>query len=246
MPPVIVLISADLEWQAVQSRFPDAALQKSPYGEWFYTKLLPAGSPDQVAGLKATSAAAPPLIFFQGGWGKVAAAGSTQYAIDRWSPDLLINLGTCGGFEGMIARGEIVLVEKTIIYDIYEQMGDLAEHIAHYTTQIDLSWLNEPLPLPVRRTVMVSADRDLVSSEIPALHKQNGAMTGDWESGAIAWTAARNGRRILILRGVTDLVGASGGEAYGNLAFFSENARTVMHQLIDSLPAWLAAAAPYH
>ncbi|RPI83169.1 MAG: hypothetical protein EHM41_16570 [Chloroflexi bacterium] len=45
--------------------------------------------------------------------GKISAAASTQYIIDRWNPDLLINLGTCGGFEGCIERGAVVLVEKT-------------------------------------------------------------------------------------------------------------------------------------
>jgi nucleoside phosphorylase len=42
------------------------------------------------------------LAFLHGGWGKVAAAGSTQYAIDRWAPARLINLGTCGGFKGVL------------------------------------------------------------------------------------------------------------------------------------------------
>jgi hypothetical protein len=44
------------------------------------------------------------------------------------------------------------------------------------------------------------------------------------------------------LRGVTDLVGASGGEAYGNYHVFDENARTIMGQLVKALPAWLAKA----
>ena len=39
-------------------------------------------------------------------------------------------------------------------------------------------------------------------------------MALDWESGAIAWVAARNQTRCLILRGVTDLVGEAGDEAY--------------------------------
>jgi adenosylhomocysteine nucleosidase len=242
MSLTIVLVSADVEWSAVRARFPTAELQRSPYGEWFYAGIQPSGREPQVAGLMTTAAAQATMIFFQGGWGKIAAAGSTQYAIDRWSPELLINLGTCGGFEGAIERDEIVLVDRTIVYDIYEQMGDPVEHIAHYTTSIDLSWLDGPLILPVRQTGLISGDRDLVESELPALQAQYGALAGDWESGAIAWVAARNHTRVLILRGVTDLVGVSGGEAYGNLAFFAENARKLMDRLIDSLPGWLALA----
>jgi adenosylhomocysteine nucleosidase len=73
------------------------------------------------------------------------------------------------------------------------------------------------------------------------LREHFGAAAGDWESGAIAYVAARNGVRCLILRGVTDLVGADGGEAYdGSVTFFRAQARIVMTRLLDALPAWLA------
>ena len=57
-----------------------------------------------------------------GGWGKVAAAASAEYAVARWHPRYLVNLGTCGGITGRIDRFAIVLVNRTIIYDIYEAM----------------------------------------------------------------------------------------------------------------------------
>jgi adenosylhomocysteine nucleosidase len=113
---VVVLISAGAEWRAVLRLYPQASVQYSPYGAWFLTTI-----------------AGELLIFLHGGWGKIAAAGSTQYAIDRWQPDLLVNLGTCGGFDGEIERGEIILVERSLVYDIVEQMGDAQQAIDHYT-----------------------------------------------------------------------------------------------------------------
>ena len=231
----IVLISADAEWKATRSYFPDNKLINSPYGEWFRHIFTAAGI------LRKT------VIFFHGGWGKVASAGSTQYVINRWHPKMLINLGTCGGFKGMVKRGEVILVERTVIYDIYEQMGDPEEHIRHYTTDLDNSWISEPLPLKVRRTVLVSGDRDLFYKDLPELNSQYGAIAGDWESGAIAWVAARNQAQCLILRGVTDLVGEQGGEAYnGGLAFFYQNTTTIMKILLDSLPGWLLKFEQYY
>ncbi len=51
----------------------------------------------------------------------------------------------------------------------------------------------------------------------------------------------RNGQRVLILRGVSDLVAdATGGEAYGNPAAFQEGTRAVMTSLVGQLPKWLA------
>jgi hypothetical protein len=45
---------------------------------------------------------------------------------------------------------------------------------------------------------------------------------------------------VLILRGISDLVSASGGEAYGNMDGFEKGAAIVMKRLLGELPAWLA------
>jgi adenosylhomocysteine nucleosidase len=222
MEHCVILISATGEWRAVRRIFPDETCLTSPYGEYF-ARLI-----GQRRG-----------TFFYGGWGKIAAAASTQYVIDRWQPELLVNLGTCGGFAGQIEIGEIILVDKTVVYDIYEQMGDFDAHIAHFTTQIDLAWLPQPYPTPVRRTTLVSGDRDLLVEDIPTLKKRYAAIAGDWESGAIAWVAARNGIRTLILRGVTDLVDSQGSLAYGDLEYFASAASEIMEKLVRSLPDWL-------
>lgn len=194
-----------------------------------------------MAGVAETVAGKVPLRFMHGGWGKIDAAASAQHAIDRWGPSLLINLGTCGGFEGAIARDTVILATRTLVYDIVEQMSDPKAALEHYTVDLDLSWLSEPHPMPVQPALLLSADRDLVVDEVPALRAQYGGVAGDWESGAIAHVAARNGIRCLILRGVTDLVGPDNGEAYdGTLTVFRQRAEAVMARLLASLPGWLA------
>jgi len=233
MPPkTIVVISANIEWQTLKALFPQKVYHSSPYGEWFETDISRLTD-------DSGNHSPYPLIFFHQGWGKIAAAGATQYVIDCWQPDLLINLGTCGGFAGEIEKHAIVLAEKTLVYDIIEQMGDFDEHIAHYTTEIDLSWVEEPYPQEVIRSLLVSGDRDLITDEIPRLKEKYAAIAGDWESGAIAWVAARNRIRCLILRGVTDLVGSAGGEAYDNMNVFVDGTRVVMQKLLAALPGWL-------
>ncbi len=218
---VLVLISADAEWRAVKEILSPIRLHTSPFGEYF--ELLDVH----------------PLTFFHGGWGKISAAASAQYAIDLWHPDLLVNLGTCGGFEGRVVRGTILLVTRTIIYDILEQMSDPEEAITHYSTEIDLEWLRQPYPHPLQPGLLVSADRDILAKDIPLLVEKYHAFAADWESGAIAWVANRNGVRCLILRGVTDLVGESGGEAYGNIDLFHKQTKALMKTLVEQLPDWM-------
>jgi adenosylhomocysteine nucleosidase len=218
---IVVLISANAEWRSVKPLFPQATIHMSPLGEWLDTEIF---------------------TFFHGGWGKISAAATTQYVIEHFQPDLLINLGTCGGFEGRIETGTIILVEKTIVYDIIEQMGDADEAIGYYSTEIDLSWL-DPRGLPgVSRGLLVSADRDIVVSDIPMLIEKYDAVAADWESGAIAWVANKNHVRCLILRGVTDLVGAGGGEAYGKLELFQQRTDEIMQRLVGQLDNWIQAA----
>lgn len=216
-PRVVALISARAEWQIVKARLGRAPRRDTPYGEWFVHRL---GAED--------------VIFFHGGYGKVAAAGSAQYAIDRWHPALLVNLGTCGGFGGERKIGDIVLASETTIYDIVESMGDPDEAIADFRTRLDTSaW---PARLAGRVTVgpIVSADRDLDPAAVGELHARFHAGVGDWESGAIAWVAAHNRIRVLVLRGVTDLVDAPGGDpTYGDAGAWERASAAVMASLID-------------
>jgi adenosylhomocysteine nucleosidase len=225
----VILISADAEWRVVVSQISPSRISHSPYGNWFEYRY----SKNDIQN--------KPVIFFHGGWGKVAAAGSTQYVITRWKPKLVVNIGTCGGFANLVSIGDVILAERTVIYDIYEQMGDPDTHVEYYSTNIDNSWLHEPLPIPVIRTRLVSADRDLFCEEISSLHERFGAIAGDWESGAIAWIAEKNHTSSLVLRGVTDLVSEKSGEAYnGNLSIFYQNTEMIMTKLLESLPMWLA------
>jgi len=220
---VLVIVSANSEWRVVREILPDAALQTTHLGETFLLDLD-----------------SGPVRFFHGGWGKISAAATAQYAIDRFQPDLLVNLGTCGGFEGQIERGTLILVERTLVYDILEQMTDPEGAIDHYATQLDLSWLREPYPHPVQRGLLVSGDRDILVEDIPMLIARYNAVAADWESGAIAWVARKNEVPCLILRGVSDLVGTGGGEAYGNIQLFHERTKAIMDALIRQLPDWLA------
>jgi adenosylhomocysteine nucleosidase len=218
----VVLISAIAEWIAVKPLFPKAKILQFPFGECFDIVLQ-----DEH------------ISFFHSGWGKIASAGSMQHVIDNHSPDLIVNLGTCGGFEGEVNQGDIILVDKTYVYDIVELMGDL-DIVSYYASSLDLSWLTDPYPFPVRRGMIASADSDLPPDKIPFL-KSLGAIAADWESAALAWVAQRNHARLLILRGVSDMVSEEGGEAYNNIEIFNERAKGIMQQLIEQLPDWLNA-----
>lgn len=217
---VVVLISANAEWRALEQVVHATARGTTPWGE---------------------TLEADGVLYVHGGWGKIDAAASTQYAIERWHPRLVVNLGTCGGFEGAVKPFDVVLADRTVVYDIVERMGDPKEAIDAYATTIDLSWLAPPTAV-VRGTI-VSADQDLDPARLAGLATTYHALAADWESGAIARVATKNHARVLILRGVSDVVTPAGDVTYGNAASFDEGARRVMAELVRVLPQWITAAS---
>lgn len=222
-PKTIVIVSADGEWQAIPKIFPDAEYSNSPFGQYFVKEIN-----------------GEPVVIMHGGWGKIPSAASAQYAVDRWSPKLIVNLGTCGGFRGLIERDQIALADKTVPYDIINRIGDPDSAIKRLTTKIDLSWLKEPYPIPVVKGTIVSGDRDLLPDQVGMLNEKYGAKVGDWESASIAYVCEKNNVKLLILRGVSDLVGPDGGDAYGERIVWVQAAEKIMKTLFKTLPDWLA------
>lgn len=223
-----VLISAVIEWAAVKDILSPAQIYSTPYGEAFTIEL-----------------GGKQFRFIHSGWGKISSAGTIQFVIDHLEPELIINLGTCGGFDGYVSLDETILVEKTFVYDIVELMGDYNSVFDFYASDIDLNWLPEPFPHPVKRGMIASADGDLLPEKIPWLIEQ-GAVAADWESAALAWVAKKNDARLLILRTVSDLVSVSGGEAYDNIALFKERTNVIMRRMLPQLPDWVRLIEEQH
>ncbi len=215
---VVALISASAEWKILLAQFPGEALHDTPFGQWFTHRL-----------------GAEAVVWFHGGYGKVSAAGSTQYAIDHWHPRLVVNLGTCGGFGGDRKVGDIVLASETYIYDVIELMGDPDEAIEDFHTRLDTALWPARLASRVVIGPLVSADRDIDPAAPPALHAKYHASVADWESGAIAWVAAHNHTPVIILRGVTDLVDAGGDPTYHAVEVWERASIAVMASLVSLL-----------
>jgi adenosylhomocysteine nucleosidase len=225
---IVVLVSANAEWRPTVEALRPTQMESTPYGDWFTFEV-----------------GRERLRVVHGGWGKISAAASTEYVISTWQPELLINLGTCGGIAGRIARGETLVVTRTIAYDIEEAMSDSVAAVKAYTTDIDVGWLDSLLP-GARRTHLVSGDRDLRPIDVEDLVRRYDAVAADWESAAIAYVASRRATPLAIIRTVSDLVDTERGETIGDLARFESAAHSIMPALFGELPAIVGAfrAAP--
>jgi adenosylhomocysteine nucleosidase len=221
MNSIVILVCSDFEWKFVLTVFNNVQLEQSPYGNWFFHNKFPPKNNKEV-------------IWFKSGWGKIGSASATQYVIDTFAPDLILNIGSCGGFKGFIKQNEVVLINETIVYDMIDLIGKSGKSIEFYKTSIDYGWLKDETILKLPKAVMLTADQELNPERIADLHDKYNAVVGDWESGAIAWVAARNGTKLLILRGVSDVVGFDGNEAYGeDESAFLDCVNDIMRKLMD-------------
>jgi adenosylhomocysteine nucleosidase len=227
-PDVVVIVSADTEWKALLAELSESPQTRTAYGAWFTRTYPVAGEPR-------------PVVFFHGGWGKVSAAGSTQYAIDTWRPRLLVVLGTCGGLEGAARKGDIVLARRTLIYDVIERMGSAEEALAAYAVDLDTSLVPASVRAQVREELLVSADQDIAPADVPRLESTFHAVAADWESGAIAYVASHNQTPLVILKGVSDVVSPAGSETYGSMETFEASARQILARLLVLLQEILRA-----
>jgi len=225
---IVLIISATGEWRCVRDLLPSTALRESPYGEWF-----------MLGGMKV------PLVVFNGGWGKIAAAASAQYAIGRWNPSALLNAGTCGGLGKHARPGDIILARRTLVYDMVVEIGDPGEEMAYYTTDISIpDGFASRLPFPVLQGTIVSGDRDVARADVPVLIERYGALAADWESASIAFVARRAGLPCVILRGISDVVGGAHPDAYdGRDHIFHAGARGIMQHVIENLSGIMMAMA---
>ncbi|MCX6244648.1 MAG: hypothetical protein NTU98_08075 [Bacteroidetes bacterium] len=228
MKNIVIMVCSDFEWDYVIDHFKPEKLTQTPYGVWFINEHQ-SNEKRQVK-------------WFHGGWGKIASSGSTQYAIDKWQPELIINIGTCGGFKGKIEKDQVILIDRTVVYDMIDLFGESGNSLKKFKTAINLDWLMDETIKNQPKALMVTADQDLAPERITELYNKYGAIVGDWESGAIAWVAARNGQRLLILRGVSDLVGLDGGDIYGKPEpIVREGVKSVMQNLIKIIEKFIRA-----
>jgi len=226
---IVILINAEAEWQVALGFYRVKNIDPGPYASFKQS----IGATDRIQ----------QVVFVYGGSGKIAAASASQFAIDHWNPNLLVNVGTCGGFEGDVIEGEVILAERTSVYDICERSGGQQNMERRFTTDTKLPWQIPPYPKNTKPGIIVSADRDLDPAEIPGLRERYGAIAADWESASVAYVVQTvNKVDCLILRAVSDVVGHAGSPIYGSNIVFEDRVRRVMPPLLEALPDWLRMA----
>ena len=156
------------------------------------------------------------------GIGKVSAALTTQLLIDKYSPDFILNFGTCGGLNSSVQVLNYYVIEKCCQYDF-----DLSEldnvpigYIQEYDTVFfpahvkGLNFLN--------KSVLASADKFTFHEKDVNLVNNMGCSVCDMEGGAIAQVCKSNSIPLVMIKGISDVHGSGTAQEQ-----FFKNLKTV-------------------
>ncbi len=160
------------------------------------------------------------LYVVRSGVGEIYAASAAQMLITKYSVDLIVNFGICGGLTDDMSLKRAVVVEKVVHYDFDTSPIDGWEP-ARYPDYPDIcipapeelvEAAVEAVPL-LGRAVCASADKFVADPERKReLNRLYGAKICEMESAGILLTANRAGVPALMIKAVSDSVNAGAEE----------------------------------
>ena len=168
----VVIVSANAEWRALEQIVHPTARGTTPWGETLEDNGV---------------------LYIHGGWGKVAAAASAQYAIDRWHPRVLVNLGTAGALRDEAAQG-------TGLHEVGEVLNHEISADAIRALGFDP---HERLRVGDAETVLASGDVFVTDPAVRARLAREAHLV-DMEGYAYAWVAREFGLPIRMVKHVSD------------------------------------------
>ncbi len=143
------------------------------------------------------------------GIGKVNASLCTQKIIDTYSPDFVLNFGTAGGVDSSVLALNYYQISKCtqFDFDLRDLDGVPLGYIQDYnTSEFIADTLNISTGLEKRK--LATADRFTESSVDTQSILDCKCSLRDMEGGAIAQVCTANNMPLIMIKGVTDVVGS--------------------------------------
>jgi adenosylhomocysteine nucleosidase len=218
---ICIQICSSLEWISLKTilKIQSSDICKYPYGEYINYKIYE-----------------KQCIFYHSGATKTRSAASCQFAIDKWEPNMVLVLGTCGGVGKNLRVADVIIANRTVQYDCIDRMDNQQPlFYESMTINIDNSWIDfSKLDERVYEGLIATADQDINFEVLELLRKEN-VLCADWESGAIACVCFLNKVKFCILRGISDIPEDNEGSAINQGIDYRKNTPIVMKKLIDTV-----------
>ena len=168
------------------------------------------------------------IVLAEVGVGKVQTAAVTQHLIDHYNIDLVMSCGSAGALDPQLQVGDVVLVDKVVVYDagihsnkgfrhtgIYDNTQPDGLHYHRYlaadrelltTAQQAASSVEWPKAAPSVKTGYLASGDQVIASESKKhwLAESFDGIAVEMETGAMAQIAFLNNIPWLAIRGISD------------------------------------------
>ncbi|MBQ3116548.1 MAG: 5'-methylthioadenosine/S-adenosylhomocysteine nucleosidase [Clostridia bacterium] len=177
------------------------------------------------------------IVLIISGIGKVSAGLSAQLLIDKYSPNYIINFGTCGGMNKSVEILKYYLITKCCQFDF-----DLREidnvplgYIQEYKTAFFPTYTDRLEFLP--QSILATADRFTNDMRDIDTINRLGASVRDMEGGAIAQVCTSNGVRLVMIKGISDVTGSGTAQEqfFKNLKTVADGFPSVIKSVVEKL-----------
>jgi len=183
MKRILILCALKVELQFLQANFSELKKEgKYPF-QFFFSKYKNLD-----------------IISAKCGLGKIRSASFTQYAIDHYDFDLIVNFGSCGQIDKNVKIGDLIFCTETIEYDFHTVRDFIPRFkVEHNIPDYIFKKFN------IKKGILLTATQNVDSKEKKSFLKDkfNGTV-GDWEGTAIAQVANLNKKKFFIFKTVTD------------------------------------------
>lgn len=193
------------------------------------------------------------VVIAKSGVGKVCAALNTQYIIDHYSPDYIINTGIAGGIAPELEVGDIVIATSLVQHDFdatalgyvkgYMCTGGDNQKVTVFYTDDRLIKLFEDAvgsihtASKIYKGVIATGDMFVgTPQKKDELRKLFNASAAEMEACAIAQTANANNIPCLVIRAISDLADCTASKPFVEVEqAMAELAASTIERLLNSL-----------
>jgi len=134
------------------------------------------------------------------GLGKIRSASFTQFCIDNFKFDLIVNFGSCGCINDELKIGDLIYCVKTIEYDFLTLRNFFPEFECNFKISDELLEKYN-----IKKGILLTATQNVDSVEKKrVLREKFSGDIADWEGASISQVCTINKKQFLIFKTVTD------------------------------------------
>lgn len=191
------------------------------------------------------------IILAKSGVGKVAASTTTQFLIDKYKPDYLINIGIAGSVSDNLKAGDMIIAEKMVQHDFdvtafgcprgYIDNGIEPDKPTIFYSDKKLvdsfkqefkSRMNSPIVIGTVATGDIFVNQEKLKKQI---RDEFSALAVDMECAAIAQSARKNNIPLVVIKTISDSENDSVREYKQNRLSSAQKSELILLSILHSL-----------